>query len=87
MVMSLTVVSWLLKILILVLQAIRDGNKIWATLKTDTNQDGHFAQPITAPSGKQQLELLERIYKKYKVNKDSIQVIEAHGNVNCLNSN
>ena len=63
------------------LQAIRDGNKIWATLKTATNQDGRCAQPITAPSEKQQLDLLERIYKTSGVAKDNIQVIESHGNL------
>ncbi|CAC5426743.1 unnamed protein product [Mytilus coruscus] len=30
--------------------AEKDSNKIWATIATDCNQDGHTASPITAPS-------------------------------------
>lgn len=58
--------------------AILDGNKIWGTIKTGTNQDGRFATPITSPSGRQQTDLLERIYRS-GTDKDKIQVIEAHG--------
>lgn len=60
-------------------QAIKDGNKIWGKIKTGSNQDGHMMTPITAPSGQQQGQLLERLYKKCNVNKEHMQVIEAHG--------
>ena len=39
-----------------------------------------MASPITAPSGLQQGQLMERLYQKHNVNKEHIQVIEAHGN-------
>ncbi|XP_060585861.1 phenolphthiocerol/phthiocerol polyketide synthase subunit C-like [Ruditapes philippinarum] len=59
--------------------AITDGNKIWGTLRTETNQDGHMASPITAPSGLQQEKLIKKIFERYGIAKDRISVIEAHG--------
>ncbi|KAK3580057.1 hypothetical protein CHS0354_001010 [Potamilus streckersoni] len=59
--------------------AVKCGNKIWGLLGTGLNQDGHMATPITAPSEKQQIALLHRVYKKYNVSKSTVQVIEAHG--------
>ncbi|XP_060068232.1 phenolphthiocerol/phthiocerol polyketide synthase subunit C-like [Ylistrum balloti] len=60
-------------------QAKLDGNKIWCVIVTGCNQDGHTATPITAPSGRQQSALLERIYHDYDVDPKTIQYIEAHG--------
>ena len=60
-------------------QAVQDGNKIWGIINSGSNQDGHMTSPITAPSGQQQGQLLERLYRKNKINKDHMQVIEAHG--------
>ncbi|XP_045209328.2 uncharacterized protein LOC123561167 [Mercenaria mercenaria] len=60
-------------------KALKDGNKIWGILKTGSNQDGRVSQPITAPSGEQQEELLKKVYKQYGVNPTSLQYIEAHG--------
>ena len=54
-------------------------NKIWSTIATDCNQDGHTATPITAPSSSQQEELLKRIYSENRVDPGDIHVIEAHG--------
>ena len=65
----------------LALKALKDGNKIWGIIKTGSNQDGHMVSPITAPSGLQQGQLMERMYEKHNVNKEQIQVIEAHGKV------
>ncbi|XP_053399182.1 mycocerosic acid synthase-like polyketide synthase [Mercenaria mercenaria] len=59
--------------------ALKDGNKIWATIKTGSNQDGHMIAPITAPSGIQQENLIKKVYTKYAIDKSKIQVIEAHG--------
>ncbi|WAR08976.1 PPSD-like protein [Mya arenaria] len=59
--------------------ALRDGNKIRATIKSGVNQDGHNVTPISAPSSKAQIELIESMYRRYGIDKDSIQVIEAHG--------
>ncbi|XP_053405378.1 uncharacterized protein LOC123565498 [Mercenaria mercenaria] len=59
--------------------AERDGNKVWANIYTGTNQDGGNEKPITAPSKKQQKELLQDIYETYQIDKSCIQVIEAHG--------
>ena len=56
-----------------------DGNKIWGIVKTGSNQDGRVSQPITAPSGDQQEELLKKVYKQYNVDPTSLQYIEAHG--------
>lgn len=59
--------------------AKRDSNKIWATIATDCNQDGHTATPITAPSASQQENLLHKVYLSNNVNPHDVQVIEAHG--------
>ena len=60
-------------------QARQDGNKIWGIIYSGSNQDGHMTSPITSPSGHQQGQLLNRMYTKNKINKDHMQVIEAHG--------
>ena len=61
-------------------QAIRDGDKVWATLCTGTNQDGHTVTPMTAPSGSQQEKLLNLVYDKFQVDVSDLDYIEAHGN-------
>ena len=61
------------------LQALRDGDKVWATVGTGTNQDGRTVTPMTASSGEQQIELLRSVYKKYQVDVNQIDYIEAHG--------
>ena len=58
---------------------MEDGNKIWATVKVGSNQDGCTTKPMTAPSGDQQLELFRRVYKTYQFDPSDIQYIEAHG--------
>ena len=60
-------------------QAIADRNNIWAVIRTGTNQDGRMANPMTAPSGKQQEALLRKVYDQYQVDPALIQYIEAHG--------
>ncbi|XP_046341421.2 mycolipanoate synthase-like [Haliotis rufescens] len=60
-------------------QALRDGDNIWATVSTGVNQDGRAAQPITAPSGGQQLQLLQDLYRAYCVDPHTVEYIEAHG--------
>ncbi|KAK7490873.1 hypothetical protein BaRGS_00017929, partial [Batillaria attramentaria] len=59
--------------------ALHDGDKIWATVCTGTNQDGHTVSPMTAPSGEQQKTLLHSMYGKFGVDVTSIDYIEAHG--------
>ncbi|XP_060577872.1 phenolphthiocerol/phthiocerol polyketide synthase subunit B-like isoform X2 [Ruditapes philippinarum] len=59
--------------------AVKDGNKIWGTIKCGTNQDGHMVTPITAPSEVQQIKLINDLYERHNVEKQKIQVIEAHG--------
>ncbi|XP_064600270.1 uncharacterized protein LOC135466619 [Liolophura sinensis] len=59
--------------------AEKSKDKIYATIVTGTNQDGHMAQPITAPSGDQQGQLLEDMYSLHLINKCTVQYIEAHG--------
>ncbi|XP_041353512.1 fusarin C synthetase-like [Gigantopelta aegis] len=59
--------------------AITDGDKIWATIVTGTNQDGRAVTPMSAPSGEQQEKLLKTVYKKAGVDASDIDYIEAHG--------
>ena len=63
----------------ILLQALRDGDKVWATVATGTNQDGRTVTPMTAPSGEQQIELLRSVYKKHQVDVNKTDYIEAHG--------
>jgi acyl transferase domain-containing protein len=67
------------KAILLVHQALRDGDKIWGTLVTGTNQDGGTVKPITAPSGEQQKQLMRDIYEKHHVDVAHIDYFEAHG--------
>ena len=66
-------------IVFIALQALRDGDKVWATVLTGTNQDGHTVTPMTAPSGGQQQELLHTMYNKFQVDVNELDYIEAHG--------
>nr|KAG5702446.1 hypothetical protein BaRGS_027533 [Batillaria attramentaria] len=59
--------------------ALHDGDKIWATVCTGTNQDGHTVSPMTAPSGEQQKKLLHSVYGKFGVDVANLDYIEAHG--------
>lgn len=59
--------------------ALRDKNKIWGTIYTGLNQDGHTVSPITSPSGKQQEQLLEYVFEKHRILPSNVQYIEAHG--------
>ncbi|KAL8584659.1 hypothetical protein ACOMHN_002388 [Nucella lapillus] len=59
--------------------ALRDGDHIWATISTGTNQDGRTVTPITAPSGEQQKKLLHSVYDKFHVDLSQLDYIEAHG--------
>ena len=70
-----------------IFQAIKDGNKVWATVKVGSNQDGSTTNPMTAPSGDQQLELLEQVYAACSFSPCDIQYIEAHGKQRHLHFN
>ncbi|KAK7507754.1 hypothetical protein BaRGS_00000719 [Batillaria attramentaria] len=59
--------------------AERDGDKIWATLCTGTNQDGRTVSPMTSPSGSQQKKLLHFVYDKFGIDVSQLDYIEAHG--------
>ncbi|XP_059176708.1 mycocerosic acid synthase-like [Physella acuta] len=59
--------------------ALRDGDRVWATIDTGSNQDGHSVTPISAPSGDQQIKLLDHVYKIAGVDINKIDYIEAHG--------
>ncbi|XP_069109725.1 uncharacterized protein [Argopecten irradians] len=57
-----------------------NGRRIWATIRTDCNQDGRTTKPITAPSEVQQRQLLRDIYlHSYQINPSDVQYTEAHG--------
>ncbi|CAG2233389.1 unnamed protein product [Mytilus edulis] len=65
----------------------KDGDKIWAVIMSGCNQDGKENTPITAPSGKQQIELMERLYSLHGISPADIQYIESHGKVKSLTVN
>ncbi|ESO99321.1 hypothetical protein LOTGIDRAFT_113488, partial [Lottia gigantea] len=60
-------------------KALEDNNPIWATISTASNHDGHTVSPITTPSMQQQIELLNIVFKRFDVDPQSIDYIEAHG--------
>ncbi|CAL1539754.1 unnamed protein product, partial [Lymnaea stagnalis] len=58
----------------------RDGDKVMATIETQTNQDGHSVTPISAPSKEQQINLLEYTYRHMTNQQlEELDYIEAHG--------
>ena len=59
---------------------------MWATIDTSCNQDGCVTKPITAPSGDQQLQLIQRMYESNQFSPCDIQYIEAHGKPTILTS-
>ncbi|XP_070203571.1 mycocerosic acid synthase-like [Littorina saxatilis] len=61
------------------LEAERQGYKLWATVSTGTNQDGRQEKLLTNPSGFQQKELLKFVYDKSNIDINSVDYIEAHG--------
>lgn len=59
--------------------AVKDGDRIYGLIRgTGINQDGK-TNGITAPSSQSQTDLIESIYKKYQIDPESINYIEAHG--------
>ncbi|KAK3100448.1 hypothetical protein FSP39_020073 [Pinctada imbricata] len=60
-------------------QALKDGREIVAAIYTGVNQDGRTTTPITAPSGQQQISLLQSVYTSHNINPSNIGYIEAHG--------
>jgi acyl transferase domain-containing protein/NADPH:quinone reductase-like Zn-dependent oxidoreductase/NAD(P)-dependent dehydrogenase (short-subunit alcohol dehydrogenase family)/acyl carrier protein len=60
-------------------QAIKDNDKIYATIVgSGANQDG-ATNGITVPSGEAQLQLIREVYEKYNIDKNNIHYVEAHG--------
>lgn len=60
-------------------QALKDQDKIYATIAgTGVNQDGE-TNGITVPNGTSQLQLIRETYDKYHIDKEKIHYIEAHG--------
>ncbi len=59
-------------------QAIADGDPIHAVIRASgINQDG-ASNGITAPSSAAQQQLLEQVYRKYRINPEDISYFEAH---------
>lgn len=59
--------------------ALRDHDKIYATIiGTGVNQDGG-TNGITVPNGEAQLGLIRDTYAKYNIDKGKINYVEAHG--------
>ncbi len=60
-------------------KARQDGDKIYGIIKaTGINQDGK-TNGITAPNGLSQQELMESVYRKNRIDPNTIDYIEAHG--------
>jgi len=60
-------------------QALKDNDRIYATIVgTGVNQDGQ-TNGITVPNGDAQLQLIQKIYKDYGINSENIHYVEAHG--------
>jgi acyl transferase domain-containing protein/NAD(P)H-dependent flavin oxidoreductase YrpB (nitropropane dioxygenase family)/NAD(P)-dependent dehydrogenase (short-subunit alcohol dehydrogenase family)/4'-phosphopantetheinyl transferase EntD/acyl carrier protein len=59
--------------------AVRDGDKIYAIIRSiGTSSDGR-AKGITAPDVKGQINALERAYEKVPFAPDAVSLVEAHG--------
>ncbi len=59
--------------------AIKDNDRIYATIVgTGANQDGR-TNGITVPNPDSQLQLIRKIYEDYKIDKNKIHYVEAHG--------
>nr|WP_315033459.1 SDR family NAD(P)-dependent oxidoreductase [uncultured Chryseobacterium sp.] len=60
-------------------EAIKDNDRIYATIVgTGANQDGR-TNGITVPNPESQLQLIRKIYKDNYIDKDKIHYVEAHG--------
>jgi acyl transferase domain-containing protein len=60
-------------------EAVRDGDKIYAVIRSiETSSDGR-AKSITAPDVNGQILALERTYEKLPFSLDTVSLIEAHG--------
>lgn len=60
-------------------QALKDNDKIYATIAgTGVNQDGG-TNGITVPNGEAQLQLIREIYENYNIDREKIHYVEAHG--------
>lgn len=60
-------------------EAIKDNDRIYATIVgTGANQDGR-TNGITVPNPESQLQLIRKIYKDNDIDKDKIHYVEAHG--------
>ena len=60
-------------------QARADQDRVHAViLGSGINYDGR-SNGITAPSGSSQVELMERVYKDYAIDRDTIHYVETHG--------
>ncbi|NEP77742.1 MAG: acyltransferase domain-containing protein [Okeania sp. SIO3B3] len=65
-------------------KAIRDGDKIYGVIKAiGTNYDGN-TNGISAPSGKSQTELEQKVYQQFGINPETIGYVEAHGTATPL---
>lgn len=59
--------------------AIRDGDKIYAIIRSLGSSSDGRVKGITAPSAKGQLRAFERAYEKVPFTPDTVSLIEAHG--------
>lgn len=65
-------------------EAVRDGDPIHGVIRGwGTNQDGK-TNGITAPSVNSQILLEQEVYERFKINPETISLIEAHGTATKL---
>ncbi|NES04228.1 MAG: acyltransferase domain-containing protein, partial [Okeania sp. SIO2F4] len=65
-------------------QAIKDGDKIYGIIKgIGVNYDGN-TNGISAPSGKSQTQLEQKVYQQFGINPETIGYVEAHGTATPL---
>jgi 3-oxoacyl-(acyl-carrier-protein) synthase/acyl carrier protein len=61
-------------------KALADGDIIYAVIKgTSVNQDAQLSGSLTAPSSKAQAEVIQKSWKKGKIDPATVSYIEAHG--------
>lgn len=65
-------------------QAQRDGDHIYAVIKSSAVNHGGKAQSLTAPNAKAQSELLINAYTQANISPESISYIETHGTGTAL---
>jgi acyl transferase domain-containing protein/acyl carrier protein len=60
-------------------QALRDGDQIYGVIRAAGHRHGGHTHSITVPSAAMQAVLMEEVYRRSKIDIDTISYIETHG--------